>query len=390
MALSQISPSFKRLFLISFVAIFIVSCASVSSTSSKKRLSPEQAWIDHVVHYQQNLPEDLSFDADEAFELTPEISLEVLSRFATTPRNEIAKEIALWLLDKDGHNMQYDVNANFTPVEAFNKQRGNCLSFTLLLSALANELGAKVQINAVEIPQTWDLNESLGVIFFRHVNGVQIFRGRTQIYDLAIEEYSPGYPQKIIKSAEANALLQNNIAVSLLAKDQIQKAEHLFKIALSIDPKNPDIWVNLGVLKKRNGEFNKANYAFKKAYKLDSHNIPAVSNLERLHRQQGNTKLADKFVLAAKIAREANPYFHYRNALNDYSKGLFFSALKHTNAAINIHAHDPRFYELKNLIAQQQGKYVDAEQALLQARALASNYSQAKKYNLKLESIRRL
>lgn len=385
---NKILVSIKYAVLIS-TALIMCSCASNPRTSIKEAQVPEKEWIESVVNYQQPAPSGINFDPDSAFELTPEIKFEVLSRFATTPIDLIGKRVSKWMLDENGLNMKYDMSANLTPVEAYRQRRGNCLSFTLLLAALANELGVEIKFNSVDTPQAWDLNESLGMIFLRHINGVQQidYRKKSLIFDLAIEEYSPGYPQSIIQPREASALLQNNMALDLIAQKKLIEAEYFLKSAISTFPENADIWVNLGVLKKRQGQYQRAIYALKNAYRIDNRNITAVSNLERLYKQQGKHDLAANFAAAARSARKANPYLHYFSAIEAYKGRDYKTALKSTNKALGLHKNDPRFYELKNLIAQKQGNFNTARKALIKARRLASSQTQAKKFNNKLESI---
>lgn len=263
---NKLLVSIKRAALIC-TTLIMCSCASNQKVSVKEAQVSEKEWIESVVNYQQPAPSGMDFNPDSAFELTPEIKFEVLSRFATTPEDLIGKRVSKWMLDEDGLNMKYDMSANLTPVEAYRQRRGNCLSFTLLLAALANELGVEIKFNTVDTPQAWDLNESLGMIFLRHINGVQKidYRNQSLIFDLAIEEYSPGYPQNIIQPREAGALLQNNMALDLIAQKKLTEAEYLLKTAIATFPENADIWVNLGVLKKRQGQYQKAIYAFSNA-----------------------------------------------------------------------------------------------------------------------------
>lgn len=389
MDLNKKLSSIKHITLACIAILLLSSCASAPRPITQQTQVSEQGWVDSVVHYQSNQLALKDFDPSSVFRLSPDIKFEVLSRFATTPNDLIGKRVSQWMLAKDGLNMKYDLTANLTPVEAYRQRRGNCLSFTLLLAALTKQLGVDIKFNLVETPQTWDLNESLGMIFLRHINGVQKidYRNQSLIFDLAVEQYSPGYPQKIIHPTEAVALLQNNMALDLIAERKLVKAERLFKSAISTYPENPDIWVNYGVLKKRQGEFNKAIFAFRKAYKLNPRNILAVSNLERIYKQQGQQDLAENFAKAANAARKSNPYLHYFSAIEAYKDENYKTALKSTNKALGLHKYDPRFYELKNLIAQRQGNFNTARRALIKARRLASNQVQAKKFNNKIESI---
>jgi hypothetical protein len=47
------------------------------------------------------------------------------SKLALKTKHQATKELAYWLLDKQGRNMTYDVDASLTPIQAFEQRRGN-------------------------------------------------------------------------------------------------------------------------------------------------------------------------------------------------------------------------------------------------------------------------
>ena len=305
---------------------------------------------------------------------------QVVSRFAKQPRHRAARNLARWLIDEDGHDMQYDVLANYTPLQAFENRRGNCLSFTILLRVLAKELDINIEINEVDIPNTWSMDEQLGMVYYRHINATLDTIGTRQIFDLAMERYYAGYPQKFISEEHALALLHNNRAMDLLGLNDPQRAMHNIKLAISLNRNNADIWTNFGVLMKRDGQLDRAKFGFLRALELDKYNIPGASNLERLYREQGEFAKANRLKKQAERARLTNPYHHYQLALQEYKKQRYTKAKRAANRAITIHNMDPRFYELKSLIAQKQLRYNVALKSLKKAVTLASTDEQRGKY----------
>lgn len=360
------------------------ACVSTPPAPDLSQHQIAQSWINSVVAYRDQLPND---HADKVLAISEEMKADVNLMFSFLPPDEATETLANWLMDEDGHNMTYDVRANFSPIEAYSNKKGNCLSFTLLLAALAKELGAELQYNAVDIPDTWGLDDKLGMVFYRHVNAVLISRNYRRIFDLAMNRYDPGYPQRFISEAQALALLHNNNAVDLLGAGRTADAVHPSKIAVSLSPDNADLWVNLGVIMKHLGQRNKTEFAFLKAYQLDRYNLAAISNLERFYLEESAPQIAKLFTKQAERARQSNPYFHYQLALAAYQEQKFQQAYKANQKAIVLHSKDPRFFELKSRIAQQQGKYVDAIKALQKAYDVSSGADQKRKYYAKAEMV---
>lgn len=347
------------------------------------------SWVQSIKDYKSTLPADHPEQIHKLFAINDEMREEVNAQFSMLSKHSGAQAIAHWLLGDYGRNMEYDVNANFSPIEAYEERRGNCLSFTILLASLAAELNIKIEYNSVEIPDTWDMDEGLGMVFYRHVNGVLRSRGKRQIFDLAMDIYDTGYPQEYISETDVFGMLLNNRAIEALDREQIDQAKHLIKLAISNSPDNPDLWVNFGVIEKRHGSLKNAERAFLYAYGLNRYSVVAVSNLERFYREQGLNSKAAQFAKQAERARLSNPYIHYQKALALYENQEYRKSMASTKRAILLHDKDPKFFELKSLIAQKQERFKTALIALDEAYKLSTKEEQRSKYANKAELVTR-
>lgn len=361
-----------------FAAFVLCAC----STSSKQVVMPTDlaSWQLEIINYKEQLSPDSPDHTNQLLAVTSAMRDTVIKEFSGYTKRVAAKKLANWLIHSDGHNMSYRVDANYTPIEAFNNREGNCLSFTILLSRLAKELDIDIQYNEVDLPDVWDFNESSGMVLYRHVNGVMVSPQQRQIFDLAIENYDFGYPQRIVPEQLAVAKLHSNIAMQHLSKDRLEKALHSIKLAISHAPENSDLWINLGVLFKRQNKAGMAELAYLYGYELDSNNAMAASNLERLYRSQGRSILADKYELAAQRARQRNPYFHYEVAKNLFEELRFTKARKAIRKAIKLHNSDARFYVLSSRISQRRLRFDRALKDLEKAYALAVNLGDRDRY----------
>lgn len=346
----------------------------------------EKRWVQSILDYRQTTT-DHKHHVEKILVTSEEMRSEVIERFGHMPGQLATKSIALWLLDTEGRNLRYDINANLTPIEAYQQRRGNCVSFTMLMALLAREVGVELKFNAVDIPNIWGMKAELGMIYYRHINAVLDYGSRRQVIDLTMPLYDPGYPQKFISEQEVLAMFMNNYAMAHLEQKNYQLASHFIKLGISFAPKNPDLWVNLGVINKRSQRFKQAEFAFRRAYELDRFHSAAVSNLERFYREQSRHAMAAVFAKQAKRVRQSNPYLHFLKAKRLYEDGQSSEAERSINRAIRLHKHDPRFYELKSRIAMQEGNYKKAVKALMIARDKSFESQDRDRYKREAEQL---
>ena len=361
--------------------ILLTGCA----TSPEPQLA--EAWMEDVLNYEASLGSDHPDSMENLFKVSPEIRSEVINKFGRMPDYLAARRMANWLVSKKGKAMTYDIEANLQPLEAYSQNRGNCLSFTLLLIQLASELGIELHANEVDLPDFWSENEERDLILYRHVNAIYQSDRHKQVFDLAIDEYSEGYPQRLVSRRQAAALLFSNIGIQKLQSGDSEQALHYLKLAVSMNPKSSDIWVNLAAALKRSAHPIRAEQAYLYAIALDDRGSVAASNLERLYRAQGRESQADKFKKLALRARRKNPYIHFRKAQTAFKNQNYLSAKKSIRRAINLHNEDPQFYAFRSLLRQVDENYLGAVRDLEKAHNMSTSLEDRGRYASKVDRV---
>ncbi|WP_113953273.1 tetratricopeptide repeat protein [Arenicella xantha] len=365
----------------------IASLLIVSGCTSIPKAQPQQAWMQDVINYQFTLGADHQDSIERLYQVTPEMRATVVKRFGHLPGSRAVRKMAMWLVDEQGKKMDYDVNANFRPIETFYRNRGNCLSFTLLLVQLAHELDIDLKINEVDLPNMWGENQESGLVFYRHVNAIHKSDRYTQVFDLALEEYGPGYPQRYISKREAAALLFSNIGIQRMLAEDYQVAQHYLKLAVSLSQENSDMWINLAAGYRRSGNDYLAEKSYLHAQKLNDKDSLAASNLERLYRSQGRALLADRYKKLAHRARQKNPYLHFHKAQTAFKSKHFADAKRAIKRAIKLYDRDPQFYELSSRIHQVENDYVTAIKNLETAHNISQSAAERGRYASKVDLV---
>jgi tetratricopeptide (TPR) repeat protein len=378
---------------IALLGVLLSGCASLSS----EILSDD--WSSNAPNGQELLLEVNSYPATVAIDqrvdfaalkqITPKMREDVRGLFKDwTDILELpaAGRVAKWMVDPDGLAMQYDIDANFSPVQAYAQKRANCLSFTLLLRALVAELGIEIQINEVDIPANWGMNYEENVVFYRHVNGIRLRGPRRQVFDLALDQFRFDYPQRRISEQHAYAQLISNTAIDALNVEDYPLAKHLIKTALSTYSRDPNFWVNFGVITERLGDVNKAAAIYRLALDIDDSTLVAITNLARVYEQFGMLEESSELQKRATKIRSHNPYHHYFLAKEYLDGGDSRLARRHINKALAMHNEDARFYELRSRTWQLSNRYSKALRDM--EKAYAMSLEPGERFHFKNKAVR--
>jgi len=333
------------------------------------------------------LGEDHPDSFENIFFLPDSLREEIRRDFTDRNKHDNASDLAYWLMSPDGRNLDYQLEANLKPADAYYQRRGNCLTFTLLVLELAEELGIEMQVNQVDLPDIWGQDDENDLILYRHVNAIFKSPRNTQIFDLALEDYKAGYPQRLITKRQATALLFSNIGIEHLKTGDIESALHYLRLSASVFPKNSDMWVNLGAAYKHIGSFDQAEKVYLQALIGRDENGLAASNLERLYRHQGRATLAKRFEKKAASSRNRNPYIHYIKAQTLFGEKKYSLAARSVKRAIRLHDQDPEFFELSGRIKLAREKYIAALKDLEAAHNLSQTSEQRSRYAGKVKRV---
>ncbi|TLM79907.1 tetratricopeptide repeat protein [Microbulbifer harenosus] len=284
--------------------------------------------------------------------------------------------------------VQYQADRTLTASETYTRQQGNCMAFTVMMVAMARELGAEAHFNQVEVPPVWGHEEAQTFVVYRHINMVsETSRGR-RVVDFNLAAYDPVYDQQKISDAEAFGQYYSNRGIEWMQQGDMRQAFLYLRKALALRPESADLWANLGAFYSRNQQPEAAEQSYLQALQLqEDHNI-AISNIERLYRKQQRFALADQYAEKARFHRQRNPYYLYYQARNAYEHGDYKNAKRQLKRALWRHENDHRFHFLLGLTNFKLGEIEDSLEHFSAAFSLANNPGTQQAYNRKLEYLR--
>ena len=278
-----------------------------------------------------------------------------------TPISRQSQQVAALhqlLFGRDHLNIQYRNDYTKTAEEVLQTGSGNCLSLASLYVGAARHLGLDARFQLVKTPEQWAQNEQFNIIF-GHVN----VKVKLPSQDATVEfvntftaEESSRFSSKVISDEELVARYYNNRGAELLSSDEIALGTALLKKAAEIHPKFTELWVNLGVAHKLSGRWDEAEAAYLKAYQYNHGNYSALNNLQALYDELGEKEKAQK--IAPKIRRHQmrNPYYLALLSEKALQNGNAKLAQKYLKKAIRIHPAEAKFYTLLGQAYFKRGK----------------------------------
>jgi tetratricopeptide (TPR) repeat protein len=274
-----------------------------------------------------------------------------------------------------------------TALQAFRSRQGNCLSLTSLVVSLGREAGLDVRFQEVDIPPDWSRSGN-SLVLNRHVDARVVHAGGVHVVDFNRVVQRDGYVRRIIGDERARAHYHSNLAVERLQEhDTVGALVHL-RAALEHDSRFAPAWVNLGVLYQRAGHPRWAEAAWREALRRGDADGVALSNLERLYRQQGDISIAD--ALQARIVRHRlrNPYYRHFLAEQAYAAALYEEAVTHLRHAVRARPGEDAFAALLGLSYLRLGERAAGQRWLARAWELSDDPAQRAGYQGKLERLR--
>ncbi|WP_445365539.1 tetratricopeptide repeat protein [Microbulbifer sp. ANSA001] len=361
--------------------LFLAACSSLPSKKDKAEIDlasalSGEAILGYPVSLNELPSEDLLW-----------LSSEVRDFLATlAPDSDSRHRLAALIraFEEREFLVQYDENSTLSAMETYRQERGNCLAFTLMMVAMARELGAEAYFNQVEVPPVWSHDEAETFVLYRHINMVsESLRGR-RVVDFNLAAYDPVYKQFELDDTTAFSLYYSNRGIELMRAGERKQAFLHLRKAVEMSPERSDLWANLGAMYSHFGFLQEAEQSYRKSLFLKNNNLTAISNLERLYRFKGEEGLADIYAKRARFHRERNPYYLYYQAREAYEVGEYRRAEKHLRRAVWRYEGDHRFHFLLGLARYQLGNMAASRASFEEAFSLVTGPSTAKAYERKL------
>ena len=91
----------------------------------------------------------------------------------------------------------------------------------------------------------------------------------------------------------------NNSAVALTEANQPFEAISLFRQALSLEPENPMLWLNMGIAQQKTGEYAEAIESFQRCLVIDDEIVEAWQSLGLIYYEINEFDLSEQCYLSA-------------------------------------------------------------------------------------------
>lgn len=312
-------------------------------------------------------------DADEIlvpFELNAEIVSWLDER--TVPGMTQDAQVQLFLRELQsaaGRAMTYDRGYTGTAEEVFASKRFNCLGLSNLFVGLARSIGLDAYYLRVDRMQRYGQEGSF-VVASSHITAAYGPLSHRVVLEFGFEEGEPYATGARLTDLQAVSLFYTNRGTELLRKGRHKEAEEQLRIALELDPRSPDAWVNLGVVRRRMGDLKGAEAAYNRALDHDPQLISAYYNLSVLYRLQGDRDEARKILQTVDRRSNRNPYTYL--SLGDLSMmhGNPEDAERYYRRALKLKRDDQDIQAAMGLWAVEAGDLKEARRRLEKAETL--------------------
>jgi tetratricopeptide (TPR) repeat protein len=267
----------------------------------------------------------------------------------------------------------YESNGVYDVREAFRRRRGNCLTYSMLVVAVAREFGISAKFNEVIIHPRWSRAGGL-VLVNRHINVSVEAVGNSYELDIKFNEdlrVSRSSAQ-VVSDERAFSGAYNNVGVYRLAAGDRSEALRLMEKATAIDPTYEAAWTNLGSALILSGQLDRARVCYERALTEEPKAPAAISGLASVNRKTGRIAEAEKLERIAIRYRERNPYYLLNVARGEVSNGNLVAARRLLRRAILIKDDEPELYELMAEVARGQGLESEAKRWAEKSKRAAS------------------
>jgi len=139
----------------------------------------------------------------------------------------------------------------------------------------------------------------------------------------------------------------NNSAVALTEANKPFEAIPLFREALTIEPENPLLWLNLGIAQQKTGEYSQAIESFMRSVSIDNDIYEAWNSMGLIYYELNEFSLAENCYRSALLCNNDDPkiwnnmgvlYFNINNfeeARNCFEKAISICP-QYNDALINL------------------------------------------------------
>ncbi|MEO6138678.1 MAG: tetratricopeptide repeat protein [Luteimonas sp.] len=309
---------------------------------------------------------------NEVMAIPPELKLRLRSALGTQSFSDTLKMQRLmgFLIADDGLGMTYEAGATYTVGQAYVARKANCLTFTLMVVALAEEVGLKAYPQEEGETLLWQQID--GTVYREnHINAVIRVGAHQYTIDPTTDTVLLSQPPKLVNRARLLAHYYDNVAVDALQRGALSEALSSVQAALKVDPSYAPIWSNAGVMYLHEGDTSMARSAYERALSLDPFNASALFNMVQLLHGIKDDREGDYRARLAKV-EQRDPIQQLLEGLDFERSGNLGQAIANVKHAIQLKSNEPRFYAILARLYERSGDVGQARSALWTAQSISS------------------
>ncbi|HVI59950.1 MAG TPA: tetratricopeptide repeat protein [Luteimonas sp.] len=266
--------------------------------------------------------------------------------------------------------LAYQPDATYTVEQAWRTRRGNCVAFTLLFLALADEAGLDAWPQESEDSLAWQLRDNT-LYRTNHVSAVARVGRRTWRVDATPQPVIERDPPGRIDRERLRSHYYNNLAVALMEQGRLEDAGRYMDAAIALDPRYASTWSNAGVVALRGGDRESARRDYAHALQLEPDNAGALFNMVGLLEHDGSARDLATYRNRLERVQRQDPFHHFMLAIDDERAGDLAGAIEHFRSAARLMPREYRFHLALARAYREAGDARRADRSLARARALA-------------------
>lgn len=280
------------------------------------------------------------------------------------------QRLVRFLIADDGLGMRYEAGATYTVAQAYAARKANCLTFTLMVVALAGEVGLRA--TPQEEGETLLWQQINGTVYREnHINAVIHVGSHRYTVDPAADQVVLAQPPVLVDRARLLAHYYDNVAVDALQAGATDAAVRNVTVALTLDPGYAPVWSNAGVMFLHAGNVNAAENAYRRALMLDPSNASALFNMVQLLQGKDDPREREYRQRLA-LVEQRDPLQQLLEGLDFERAGELGPAIVKVSHAIQLKHDEPRFYAVLARLYERAGDVKRARAALWVAQSLSS------------------
>ena len=304
------------------VAVVGILAAGCATTGAAQR-SVTQGWIDEARSEGLVLESPLRISPETRTLLHQKIG------YAGTEKSRLLK-IVRFIADVDGLGFQYQTQSTFTAEKALVAKRGDCMTYSNLLVALARTLDVPVRfVRITQLPVSWEA----GGRFFESSH-MAVALGREAAWDQAVvvdfgNTHTSPWRFSLyddMTDEDAFVLYQNNVAVQRMLAGDMATAEHILRFFHQHAPRIPEISNNLSLVLMQTGRDREALDLLEASVEQFPRFRPLFANAVQAAHRVGDEELASTLEARGKELLEDEPAWNFNQGMRQYHARAYSTA----------------------------------------------------------------